>query len=332
MKLPLLSASLLCVTAAARACDLCACELPSIRLEPRAGWYGGVSEQYTDYGRLQDSGHRISNPAGQYMHSSISQVFAGYDFGKTFGVQLNVPYIHRTFRRVEEGAIESGTESGLGDISLIGSWTALRVERGDFLFTARVTAGLKFPTGDSSRLREEGAHSHGAEHEDEHEEGHDEGGHHDEADLPSGIHGHDLALGTGSIDGVFGADLRCQWKRAFFETGLQYTLRGDGLHSYDFADDLSWHAGGGFVVAQGGGWAGALGVRFSGETKGEDSFRGERLDDTGITTVFVGPRLSVTHSDKLSVSVGIDFPIRRDNSGVQTVPDYRVQGGVNWQF
>ena len=335
MKLPLLTASLFCLTTAARACDLCACELPSVRLEPRAGWHAGVAEQFTDYGRLQDSGRGISNPAGQHMHSSITQLYAGYDFAPTFGVQLNVPYIARTFRRVENGAIENGTESGFGDISLIGSWTALRMERGDFRITARVNAGIKLPTGDSSRLREEGEHEHGHEEAEEH---HDEDGeehgeeHHEEEELPSGVHGHDLALGTGSLDGVFGADVSCQWKRAFFEAGLQYTLRGDGLHSYDFADDLLWHAGGGFVVLQSEGWNAALGVRFSGETKSEDEFRGARLDDTAITTVFVGPRLAVTAGEQLSVNVGIDFPIRRDNSGVQTVPDYRVQGGVSWQF
>ena len=371
MKLPLLTASLFCLTTAAHACDLCACALPSIRLEPRAGWHAGFAEQFTDYGRLQDSGRGISNPAGQYMHSSITQLYAGYDFAPTFGVQLNVPYIARTFRRVENGTIENGTESGFGDISLIGSWTALRVERGDFLLTVRVNAGIKLPTGDSSRVREEGEHEH------EHEEAakvfvpevsvnvtrkvktgtfvgpvngsfvpvfrtetqkvivtpaHFEEEEHHEEEEPSGVHGHDLALGTGSLDGVFGADVSCQWKRAFFEAGLQYTLRGDGLHSYDFADDLLWHAGGGFVVLQSEGWNAALGVRFSGETKSEDEFRGARLDDTAITTVFVGPRLAVTAGERMSANVGIDFPIRRDNSGVQTVPDYRVQGGVSWQF
>ena len=327
MKLPLFTASLFCLTAAAHACDLCACALPSVRLEPRAGWHAGVAEQFTDYGRLQDSGRGISNSVGQYMHSSITQLYAGYDFAPTFGVQLNVPYIARTFRRVENGTIENGTESGFGDISLVGSWTALRMERGDFRLTVRVNAGIKLPTGDSSRLREEGEHEHG---HDEAEEHGDE--HHEEEPLPNGVHGHDLALGTGSLDGVFGADVSCQWKRAFFEAGLQYTLRGDGLHSYDFADDLLWHAGGGFVVLQSEGWKAALGVRFSGETKSEDEFRGARLDDTAITTVFVGPRLAVTAGEQLSVNVGIDFPIRRDNSGVQTVPDYRVQGGVSWQF
>jgi hypothetical protein len=373
MKLPILTATLILATSIAQACDLCACELPAIRLVPKAGWHGGFSEQYTDYGRLQDAGRGIANPGGQYMHSSITQIYAGYDFTDTLGVQLNIPYIARTFRRAEEGAIESGNESGFGDVSLIGSWTAVHIERGDFRFTARVNGGIKLPTGDSSRLKEEGHHG---------EEGREvfhvipaspeisqnvsrqvyagtvvAGGnfirvfrtvtekvilraarpeqvivHEHEEETPSGVHGHDLALGTGSIDGVFGADFHCQWKRAFFDAGLQFTLRGNGRHDYDYADDVSWHAGGGVVLLENAKWNAALGVRFSGETKGEDDFRGERLDDTSINTVYVGPRLAVTWDEKLSANVGVDFPIQRENSGIQTVPEYRVQAGVNWQF
>jgi hypothetical protein len=360
MKFPLLTAPLFFAAGVASACDLCVCELPSIRLVPKSGWHVGVSEQFTDYSRLQDSGRGISNSAGQYMHSSITQIYAGYDFTDSLGVQLNIPYIARTFRRATDGAIENGTESGFGDVSLIGSWTALHIERGDFRFTARVKAGIKVPTGDSSRLKEEG-HHHDEEEvvqvipavpeisrnvtrqvptgkfvwvnasivpiyrtvkekvivqayqpaqmvEHEHEDGE-----------PSGVHGHDLALGTGSIDGVFGADFHCQWKRAFFD-------------EYDYADDVSWHAGGGVVLLENAKWNAALGVRFSGETKGEDDFRGQRLDDTSINTVFVGPRLAVTWDEKLSANVGVDFPIRRENSGIQSTPEYRVQAGIAWQF
>ena len=163
MKLPLLATTFVLITSLAQACDLCACALPSIRLVPKAGWHGGIAEQYTDYGRLQDSGRGIANPFGQYMHSSITQIYGGYDFTDTFGVQLNIPYIARTFRRAAEGTIENGTESGFGDVSLVGSWTALHIERGDFRFTARVNAGIKLPTGDSSRLKEEGHHDEEAE-------------------------------------------------------------------------------------------------------------------------------------------------------------------------
>jgi hypothetical protein len=290
-----------------------------------------VGTQYTDYGQLQDSGHRISNPANQYLHSSITQIYAGYAFSERFSLQLNLPYIYRSFRRVEGGAIENGKVSGLGDISLVGSWTALSLDRGDFRLVARVNGGIKLPTGESERLAEEGAegHSHGEE-----EAGHDHAHHgdeHAEEEIASGVHGHDLALGTGGLDIILGGDVFCQWKRTFFEAGFQYTKRGNGGHSYDFADDFSWNAGAGFVVLEREGATATVGVRFSGESKGEDHFRNERADDTGITTVFVGPHASVTWGG-LSADVGLDLPIRRDNSGVQTVPDYRVQAGLNWRF
>lgn len=373
MKQPLLVATFLFASSIAQARDLCACELPLIRLTPKAGWHGGFSEQYTDYGRLQDSGRGIANPGGQYMHSSITQLYAGYDFTDTFGVQLNIPYIARTFRRAEFGAIESGNESGFGDVSLIGSWTAVHIERGDFRYTARVNAGIKLPTGDSSRLKEEGRHGHEEQEIRQVIPAVPEISRNVTRQVPtgkvrfinanivpifrtetqkviirpaqpeqvivqrfpgdeSGVHGHDLALGTGSIDGVIGTDFHGQWKRAFFDAGLQFTLRGNGRHEYDYADDVSWHAGVGVVLLEKAKWTAALGVRFSGETKGEDDFRGERLDDTSINTVFVGPRLAVTWDEKLSANIGIDFPIQRENSGIQTVPEYRVQAGVNWQF
>ena len=281
----------------------------------------GVASQYTSYGRLQDSGRGIANSADQYLHSSITQMYAGYGVSKTFGVQVNVPYIYRSFRRAEGGGIESGKESGLGDISLSGYWTALEIERGDFRFTARLHAGIKLPTGESDRLAEEGSE----EHEHEVPEPHHE-------ETPSGVHGHDLALGTGSLDGIVGADFFCQWKRSFFEAGIQYTLRGKGGHSYDVADDLRWNASAGYMVFQSPQWNASLSVRFSGETKGEDDFRGKRLDDTSITTVFVGPRADVAWGERLSFNAGLDLPIRRDNSGVQTVPDFRAQAGVSWRF
>ena len=59
----------------------------------------------------------------------------------------------------------------------------------------------------------------------------------------SGIHGHDLTLGTGSYDGIFGGRTSLRYKDFFFQGDLQFTLRGDGLHQYHFANDLSWGGG-----------------------------------------------------------------------------------------
>jgi hypothetical protein len=48
--------------------------------------------------------------------------------------------------------------------------------------------------------------------------------------------------------------------------------------------------------------------------------------------VYLGPRAVATLRDQFSVDAGFDFPIRRENSGVQSVPDLRFQAAVNWQF
>ncbi len=315
----------------AAACDMCACDLPLIRLENRSGWHVGVSEQFTSYERLRLDGRAIPNDEGQYLHSSITQIYIGYDFTRQFGVQVNVPLIYRTFRRVEEGVIDSGDVSGVGDLSLLAHYAPLRVERADFLLTGRLLAGIKFPTGDSSRLAEEGEepeHAHGGHEAEEHEgAGHEEG-----EEVESGVHGHDLALGSGSVDGIFGADIYMQWKRLFIETGLQVTVRGQGDHDFDIADELSWRAGLGAVVWDSKDLHVGLEARFSGETKGEDHFRGERLDDTSATNIYFGPHIVATWRDNLSVRAGFDFPISQDNSSVQSVPDMRFQAAVTWQF
>jgi hypothetical protein len=324
------------IAARAAACDMCACDLPLVRLENHAGWYVGASEQYTSYERLRLDGRGIRNAENQYMHSSITQLYLGYDFTNRFGVQVNVPLIHRTYRRVEENVVESGDVSGLGDVSLLAHYSPLRVERGDFILTGRLVAGIKFPTGDSGRLAEEGGHGHAEEEEAGH--GHEEAEHagheheHEEEEIPSGVHGHDLALGSGSVDGIFGTDIYMQWKRIFLEAGVQITVRGDGDHDYDYADELSWRAGVGAVVWDKDDLHVALEARFSGETKGEDEFSGERLADTSATNIYLGPHVVATWRDRLSVRAGFDFPVSQENSGVQTTPEMRFQAAIGWQF
>ena len=114
--------------------------------------------------------------------------------------------------------------------------------------------------------------------------------------------------------------------------GLQVSVRGQGKHDYDFADDLSWHGEIGAVIWKGDDVKLALAARLSGESKGEDSFRGVRADDTSSNVVYFGPRVVASWRDRLSADVGFDFPIRRENSGVQSTPDLRFQAAVSWQF
>jgi hypothetical protein len=296
------------------------------------GFYGAIGEQFTHFGTVLVDGREVSNPAGQYENSSITQLVAGYTINDRFALQLNVPLIYREFRRPEGFAIDRGTESGLGDISLLVKTVAFRYvsaarrefdvseknpvaidHEPDFTISAVLLTGLKLPTGDSSRIKEE----------------------FHEIDIPgappSGIHGHDLTLGTGSSDGIFGEQTSLRYKNFFAEANVQFTLRGDGLHQYHFANDLAWDGGPGYYLVRNREMIVGLQFMVSGEHKDVDRFRGAPAEDTGITSVFVGPRI-VASRGRWSAQVEVDLPVLIDNTALQVVPDYRLRGGVSFHF
>ncbi len=337
-----------------RACDLCGCYTPQIESLPQSGvsafgqtgavsgppnehwWdraYFAIAEQFTYFNTLQLDGNEVANPTDQFLASSITQLVLGYNVAPRFAMQLNVPLIYRSFERPEGFAIDHGTESGLGDISLLGSFILFQKEIGgsrapdfsdpknprmvvheaDFAASALLIAGIKFPTGSASRIKEE----------------------FDEVEIPgapeSGIHGHDLTLGTGSYDGIFGAQTSLRYRRFFVEADMQFTLRGNGAYDYHFANDLSWNGGPGYYVIRN--ERAVLGVQLSvsGEHKGVDRFRGEDAEDTGITSVFLGPRL-VAAIGRVSGELGADLPVSIDNTALQAVPDYRLRASVAVRF
>jgi hypothetical protein len=172
---------------------------------------------------------------------------------------------------------------------------------------------VKFPTGDARRLREE----------------------FHETEVPgapeSGIHGHDLTLGTGSYDGIFGGQLSLRYKNFFATAEAQFTLRGDGDHQYHFANDLSWSGGPGYYLVRRRDLIVGLQFVCSGEHKDVDRFRGNAAEDTGITSVFVGPRVVASYK-RFSGEVGVELPVSIDNTALQVVPDYRLRVAIAFRF
>jgi hypothetical protein len=325
-----------------QACDLCGCYTPQLEAMPGMeaagskdwwnGFYGAVGEQFTHFGTVLVNGNEVSNPTGQYENSSITQLVGGYTINDRFALQLNIPLIYREFKRPEGFAIDRGTESGLGDISLLMKTVAFRYSSGggrrfdvsgknpiaiehepDFTISAVLLTGLKLPTGDSSRIKEE----------------------FHEIDVPgappSGIHGHDLTLGTGSYDGIFGEQTSLRYKRFFGQANVTFTLRGDGLHQYHFANDLAWDGGPGYYLVRNPQTIVGLQFIVSDEHKDVDRFRGKAAKDTGITSVFVGPRV-VASRGRWSAEVDVDLPVLIDNTALQVVPDYRIRGGIAFHF
>jgi hypothetical protein len=158
---------------------------------------------------------------------------------------------------------------------------------------------------------------------------HDEGA----ASLPeSGIHGHDLTLGSGSWDGIVGTSVFLRHHRFFFTGAVQYVIRSEGDYDYRFANDLIWNGGPGIYLALHERYTAALQLNCSGEHKRKDRFRGADAEDTGITAVYLGPEVRVTWRDRMSAEVGADFPVNIDNTALQIVPDYRLRASISVRF
>ncbi|HUR46833.1 MAG TPA: hypothetical protein VMZ27_13225 [Candidatus Saccharimonadales bacterium] len=303
-----------------QACDLCSIYSASqARGDLGKGIYAGVAEQFTHYGTIQVEGSEIPNEAHQHMDSSISQVFAGYNFGEMFGLQLNVPLVARWYQRpAEDGGIERGSLGGLGDMALIAHFQPIRRETPDATLAWTILAGVKFPTGDSGRISEEVAELTAPPPA--------------EGAVESGIHGHDLALGSGSFDGIVGTGIYARWKRAFLNASMQYAIRSKGDFDYRYANDLTWFGGPGVYLLLKDKYTLSLQAVVSGEHKGTDRFRGHEAEDTGVTMVYAGPQVAVSWKENLSAEAGLDIPVIRDNTALQIVSDWRVRAGVTWHF
>jgi hypothetical protein len=327
-----------------RACDLCAVYRATEIGYGEKGFGVGVAEQFSDFSTLKQDGEKVDNPADERLYSSITQLYLSYDFASWMGAQLNLPIITRSFRRVAGGGIETGDETGFGDLTLLANVYPYAFVGEKTLFRSSLSGGLKLPSGSADRLREEigeenNGHAHGCDPflPPRLRQGcaEDDGGaaHHDPgAETSSGIHGHDLALGTRSTDVILGGSLFGSWDRAFLTASLQYVIRTTGAFDYRYANDLLWSGGPGVFALVDDDYSLGIQALLTGETKGKDELDGDPVDDTAITSLYVGPAVRATWKSRFALELAADLPAIQNNSSLQIVPDYRLRGGLVWRF
>jgi len=295
------------------ACDLCGCFIP--KHSPPQGFLFGVAEQYSSLSDLSLEGELLPNEFNQYMNSSNTQLIANYRFNEKSALQLNIPLIHRSFQRLENGMIDRGTESGIGDLLLVGDYTPFQRKNPFQEFRWRILGGLKFPTGNSDRIGEELQEVDPVE-----------------GQALSGVHGHDLALGSGSWDFLVGTNVTGRAHRWFYSANLQYAIRTRGAFDYRYANDLLWSGGPGYNVSSDMQWPVGLQLLVAGEYKGDDQLVNEKTDDTAVTSVYLEPTAIIGLKQLGTAEIGVGIPLVLNNSGLQTVPKYRLRIGMTWTF
>ena len=109
------------------------------------------------------------------------------------------------------------------------------------------------------------------------------------------------------------------------------SLCGATEHDYHFANDVTWNAGPGYYLVRKRNTVVGCQCAVSGESKDVDRFQGRAAEDTGVTSVFLGPRIVASH-ERLSGEFGAEFPVLMNTTALQVVPDYRLRASfaVSW--
>ena len=163
----------------ANACDVCALYSAVQNESPVENAFRlSLAEQFTALDRIKTDGHYTENTYNQFLKSSVTQVSGQYDVSSSTSLQLVVPVVSRTWRRIEDEKVQRGSDAGIGDITLLAHYVPVNYSNGDLLARLRVFGGVELPTGDAHYLGEESAPGHHGDDEDSHGESNEEVEHH----------------------------------------------------------------------------------------------------------------------------------------------------------
>jgi hypothetical protein len=111
---------------------------------------GTGASVFLEYGYLdqdQNWSGTSSAPAADNDDKEVDTRFytlgAQYQFDRSWGLSLAVPYLDRTVVAADGGPPETFQRSGLGDVRLVGKYTGFSAD-----MSSGLLAGLKLPTGD----------------------------------------------------------------------------------------------------------------------------------------------------------------------------------------
>jgi hypothetical protein len=329
LKRALLLSLIVWLTNGAWACELCAIyNADTAASGSGKGFSFAVSEEYIPFGTVQLNGRQLPPSVldQTFVNTSMTHFVPTWSFSKMFGVSLSFPVVHKEFKFLQLTGTgvqtESGQATGLGDISLIGRCRVFQASRGMAAISINLLAGVKFPTGDAERLSQEVTLTreldaiYGVGHQHS----------------VSGVHLSDLALGSGSYDGVFGLTVNSHWQRFFCNAQFQYYLRTPGEAGYQFGNEWMISGGPGVYLFLHEALTLSLQTLATYDSSDPDILLARQNRNTGMTAVYLGPQLYLTLGERFTANAGVDLPISIGNNGLQNVPDYRFHAGVSFRF
>lgn len=206
--------------------------------------------------------------------------------------RLIIPFLNKEMKRQSFNRVFNDSNSGIGDISLVGRYRILSQRKKDPLNLA-IGLGVKMPTGTT----------------DEEESG---------VCLPGF-----LQTGTGSWDPIIELGAHKVTGRHWLSTHFMYRMTTEGeLGDKDFEnpDLFKYNFAYGYAISS----LFDLGIELNGEFKDKSKLDGVEQDNTGGHIVYLSPGIHFKFHEGMHFDLCVPVPIYRDLNGMQLSEDYRV--------
>jgi hypothetical protein len=264
-----------------------------------SGAMGFVEYDFMDQDKNWSGSSRASADANsdKRIRTSFMNVGLEYQFNRSWGMSVEVPYWHRYFQTQDNsGNIVAFTHGALGDLRLKGVYTGFSPD-----MSTGITFGIKLPTGDATYTNFDP----------------------------------DTQIGSGSTDTLLGIyhlgslPLNSQW-RYFLQAQWDEPVR----HKANYRPGNEVIATAGTYYE---GWQVSPTVRIAPVLQLNATYRGHdggpdgHPQDSGYTRLLVTPGIEVDFS-KAAIYVDVGLPVHTNSSGNQLVSSQFWRMNVSYKF
>lgn len=269
-------------------------------------WFFDFTFEQQNWDEKPAEGAHELHEEGHHVHNKTHEEFYHFTLGanplENLTLLAEIPYVVRGSIEIEDHDRlgEKEESEGIGDLNVIVTYRFLRRDN-NYL---GAVGGIKFPTGETKETN-----SQNVRFEPE------------------------LQPGTGSYDYPLGVVYQLQVNSFVFRGNAIYVFKTEGDQDFEFGDLFSTSLFLDYIVNPGNNAFETkigLDLNFQHEEKQVD--HGEEVADSGGTTFFLGPALTIKANDNVSVFGNILFPVHQNLGGVHQELDFVWNAGtkITW--
>lgn len=249
-----------------------------------------------DAHELHEEGHHVHNKT----HEEFYHFTLGANLWERATLLAEIPYVVRGSIEIEDHDRlgEKEESEGVGDLNFFSTYRFLEQD-GNYL---GAVGGIKFPTGETKETN-----SQNVRFEPE------------------------LQPGTGSYDYPLGVVYQLRVNSFVFRGNAIYVIKTEGDQDFEFGDLFSTSLFLDYIVNPGA-FETKIGLDLNFQHEEKQVDRGTEVADSGGTTLFLGPALTIKANDNVSVFGNILFPVHQNLGGVHQELDFvwNVGTKVSW--